>query len=67
MFVVFTVTGDGPMEWLENVATMEEFKVRNDAGVYTELAVPPSFVFALPCAAFVDVADGRPAEYAITP
>ena len=67
MFAVFTVTGAGPMEWLENVATVEEFKVRNDSGVYTELAVPPSFVFVLPCAAFVDVSGERAAEYAITP
>ena len=67
MFAVFTITGPGSMEWLENVATVEEFKVRNDAGVYTELAVPPSFVFALPCAAFVEVGGGRAAEYAITP
>ena len=67
MFAVFTVTGSGPMEWLGNVATVEEFKVHNDSGVYTELPVPPSFVFVLPCAAFVDVVGGRAAEYAITP
>ena len=67
MFAVFTVTGDGPMEWLEIVGTVEEFKVRNDAGVYTELAIPPSFVFVLPCAAFVEVDGGQPAEYAVAP
>ena len=67
MFAVFTITGAGPMEWLEIVNSVEEFKVRNDSGVYTELAVPPSFVFVLPCAAFVGVAEGRPAEYALIP
>ena len=67
MFAIFTVTGAGPLEWLENVNSMEEFMARNEAGVYTELAVPPSFVFVTPCAVFVDVDDGRPAEYAVTP
>ena len=66
MFAVFTVTGDGPLEWLENVTTMEEFKLRNDAGDYTGLVPPPSFVLVLPCVAFVDVGDGRE-EYVITP
>ena len=55
MFAVFAVTGSGPVEWLGNLDSEEEFQARMAAGIYEDLAVPPSFIFVVPCAAFVEI------------